>query len=65
MALYAVQADSAVMRVQIRPPGWPVRGRPVQVESIVVPKDQPLMALESVASKVDYMIRQMKERREP
>ena len=65
MALYAVQADSAVMRVQIRPPGWPVRGRPVQVESIIVPKDQPLMALESVASKVDYMIRQMKEHREP
>jgi hypothetical protein len=42
-----------------------VRGRPVSVESFVVPKDQPLDAVESVASKVDYLIRQMKERREP
>ena len=65
MGHYEVRQDSAIMRVMIRPPGWPVRGRPVQVESVVVPKDQPLMALESVASKVDYMIRQMKERREP
>jgi hypothetical protein len=65
MGLYEVRGDSGIMRVMIRPPGWPVRGRPVSVESIVVPKDLPLLALESVASKLDYMIRQMKERREP
>ena len=65
MGSYDVRADSAVLRVMIRPPGWPVRGRPVHVESVVVPKDQPMVALESVASKVDYMIRQMKERRDP
>ena len=62
---YEIRADSAIMRVMIRPPGWPVRGRPVSVESVTVPKDQPLAAVESVASKVDYLIRQMKERRDP
>jgi serine/threonine-protein kinase len=65
MGHYEIRADSAVMRVMVRPPGWPVRGRPVSVESIVVPKDQPMAALESVASKVDYFIRQMRERRDP
>ncbi len=65
MGSYELQADSAVLRVLVRPPGWPVRSRTLQIESAVVPKAQPMAALESVASKLDYMIRQMKERREP
>lgn len=65
MGQYEVRADSALLRVMIRPPGWPVRGRPVSVESVIVPKDQPMTAVESVAAKVDHLIRQMRERREP
>jgi hypothetical protein len=65
MAHFEARADSAVLQVMIRPPGWPVRGRTISIESVVVPRTQPMAALESVAAKVDYMIRQMRERREP
>jgi hypothetical protein len=64
MGHYEARADSAVLRVMIRPPGWPVRGRTISIESVVVPRAQPMVALESLASKLEYMIRQMKERRE-
>ena len=65
MAHFEARADSAVLQVMIRPPGWPVRGRTIAIESAVVPRTQPMAALESVAAKVDYMIRQMRERRDP
>jgi hypothetical protein len=52
-------AGSGVMlSVTVRPPGWPVRGRTVTVESAVVPRDQPLKAVESVAMKLDLLLRQ-------
>jgi hypothetical protein len=65
MGNYEIRGDSAVLRVMVRPPGWPVRGRPVTVESITVPRDQPMPAVESVASKIEYFIREMQARREP
>ena len=37
MGHYEARADSAVLRVMIRPPGWPVRGRTISVESAIVP----------------------------
>jgi hypothetical protein len=65
MGHYEIHADSAVLRVMIRPPGWPVRGRTISIESAVVPRGQPMAALESLSSKLDYMIRQMRETRDP
>jgi hypothetical protein len=56
MAHFQARADSAVLQVMIRPPGWPVRGRTIAIESAVVPRTEPMAALESVAAKVDYMI---------
>jgi hypothetical protein len=65
MGHYEARGDSAMLRVMIRPPGWPVRGRTLSIESEVVPRGQPMAALESLAPKLDYMLRQMRDRREP
>jgi hypothetical protein len=65
MGHYEARGDSAMLRVIIRPPGWPVRGRTLSIESAVVPRGQPMAALESAASKIDYMIRQLRDRRDP
>lgn len=62
MGSYEVRADSVVLRLLIRPPGWPVRGRTVQIESPFVPRDQPLAALEAVAAKLEYMLKRATER---
>ncbi len=62
MGSYTVRADSLVLRLMIRPPGWPVRGRTVQIESATVPRDRPLAALESVAMKLEVMLRRATER---
>ncbi len=54
------QAGQGVMlRVSIRPPGWPLRGRTVSVESVVVPRDQALKAVESVALKLETLLRRV------
>ena len=53
MGHYEIRADSAVLRVMIRPPGWPVRGRTISIESAMVPRAQPMAALESLSSKLD------------
>jgi hypothetical protein len=62
MGSYEVRADSLVLRVVIRPPGWPVRGRSVQIESAMVPRAHPMAAVESVASKLEYMLKRATER---
>ena len=64
---YDVRGDSVMLRVDLRPPGWPVRGRVVRVESPMVPRQQPLMAIQAVEHKLSALLRGATERhlREP
>jgi serine/threonine-protein kinase len=49
--------DSVLFRVDVRPPGWPVRGRVMQVESPMTPRQTPLVAVEAVATKLAAILR--------
>jgi hypothetical protein len=57
IGVFSARADSMVLRIDLRPPGWPVRGRVIRVESPAVPRDQPLAAVEAIASKLDAFLR--------
>lgn len=57
--------NTLMLRVDVRPPGWPVRARTVRIESAVVPRDQPMAAVESVAMKLDLLLRRAGEKPQP
>jgi hypothetical protein len=60
---YDVRGDSVMLRVDLRPPGWPVRGRVVRVESPMVPRQEPLVAIQAVETKLVALLRGAAERR--
>jgi serine/threonine protein kinase len=54
---FEVRGDSLVLRVDLRPPGWPVRGRVLQLWSPAVPRDRPLAAVEAVGDKLAALLK--------
>ena len=56
IGVYDVRGDSVMLRVDLRPPGWPVRGRVVRVESPMVPRQEPLVAIQAVEYKLSVLL---------
>jgi serine/threonine-protein kinase len=55
---FEIRGDSLVLRVDLRPPGWPVRGRVLQLWSPSVPRDRPLAAVAAVGDKLAALLKQ-------